>query len=78
MENTGDIELYTMIRAGTLVLSLPSIAKSGFRSTVILMRWASDGKSLLYCNDGQEGIKIMKVEAQSILPPSKIHRVYFG
>lgn len=73
IENTGDIELYTTIRAGTLSFSLPCVAKSGARSSVIQMRWAPDGKSLLYCNEGQEGIRIMKVEVQSVLTPSIIY-----
>lgn len=70
LERTGDIELYTMIRAGTLMFSLPSTAKSGFKTTVTQMCWSFDGKSLLYCNAGQEGIRIMKVDALDIVPPS--------
>jgi WD40 repeat protein len=69
-ERTGEIEFYTMIRAGTLTFSLPTVAKSGFKSTVTQMQWASDGKSLLYCNDGQEGIRLLSVETQPVIPPS--------
>jgi WD40 repeat protein len=71
-ERTGEIEFYTMIRAGTLTFSLPTVAKSGFKSTVTQMQWASDGKSLLYCNDGQEGIRILYVHVQPVIPPSII------
>jgi hypothetical protein len=70
IEKTGDIEFYATIRAGTLSFSLPCISKSGFKSTVTQISWASDGKSLLYCNDNQEGIRILKVEAQSVHTPS--------
>ena len=68
-ERTGEIEFYTVIRAGTLTFSLPTIAKSGFPTTVTHMQWTSDGKSLLYCNDGQEGIRNLRVEGPSIAPP---------
>ena len=68
-EKTGDIELYTVIRAGTLTFSLPTVVKSGHKSTVIRMQWASDGKLLLYCNDGVEGIRILRIESEPLLPP---------
>ena len=68
-EKTGDIEFFTVIRAGTLTFSLPTIAKSGFVTTVTHIQWTSDGKSLLYCNDGQEGVRILRVEGPLITPP---------
>lgn len=68
-ERTGDIEFFTVIRAGTLTFSLPTIAKSGFKSTVTKLHWTPDGKMLLYCNDGQEGIRILKVQSRPTLPP---------
>lgn len=68
-EKTGEIELYTLIRAGTLTFSLPTLAKSGFKSTVTRLQWASDGKSLLYCNDGQDGIRVLNVEGQLLAAP---------
>jgi hypothetical protein len=52
-----------------LTFSLPTVSKSGFKSTVTRMQWASDGKSLLYCNDKQEGIRILHVQCQSVIPP---------
>jgi WD40 repeat protein len=70
-EKTGDIELYTIIRAGTLTFSLPTVIKSGHKSTVTRMQWASDGKSLLYCNDGHEGIRILHINSELLLPPGK-------
>jgi hypothetical protein len=33
------------------------------------MQWTSEGKSLLYCNDGQEGIRILRVEGPVVAPP---------
>lgn len=71
-ERTGDIELYTVIRAGTLTFSLPTVIKSGHKSTVTHMQWASDGKSLLYCNDGREGIQILRIDGEPLLPPGFI------
>lgn len=68
-ERTGEIELYTMIRAGTLTFSLPTVSKSGFKTTVTRMQWAEDGKSLLYCNEKQEGIRILYVQCQPVIPP---------
>ena len=68
-ERTGDIEFYTVIRAGTLTFSKPMVAKSGFKTTVTRIQWASDGKSILYCNDGVEGIRILNIESQPLLPP---------
>jgi len=68
-ERTGDIEFYTLIRAGTLTFSLPTIAASGYKSTVVNMEWASDGRTLLYSNDGQEGIRILRTESRPITPP---------
>jgi len=69
-ERTGEIELYTLVRAGTLTFSLPTVSKSGFKSTVTRMQWADDGKSLLYCNDKEEGIRIIYVQCQPVIPPS--------
>jgi WD40 repeat protein len=68
-ERTGDIEFYTVVRAGTLTFSKPMVAKSGFKTTVTQIQWASNGKSLLYCNDGVEGIRILNIEGQPLLPP---------
>jgi WD40 repeat protein len=68
-ERSGEIELYTMIRAGTLTFSRPTVAKSGFKSAVTHMQWTFDGKSLLYCNEGQEGIRILHIRCQSTSPP---------
>lgn len=68
-ERTGEIEFYTLIRAGTLTFSLPTVAKSGYANTVTRMQWTSDGKYLLYCNDGQEGIRILRVEGPLTAPP---------
>ena len=71
-ERTGEIEFFTLIRAGTLTFSLPTIAKSGFVATVTHMKWTSDGKSLLYCNDGQEGIRVLRVDGPLTTPPGKL------
>jgi hypothetical protein len=68
-ERTGEIEFYAIIRAGTLSFSVPTIAKSGFKTTVTCMRWTIDGKSLFYCNDGQEGIRILNVEGSLLQSP---------
>jgi len=53
-----------------LTFSLPTVSKSGFKSTVTRMQWADDGKSLLYCNDKEEGIRIIYVQCQPVIPPS--------
>ena len=68
-EKTGDIEFYNIIRAGTLTFSLPIVAKSGFKTTVTRMQWAANGRCLLYCNDGEEGIRILNIESQQLMPP---------
>jgi hypothetical protein len=68
-ERTGEIELYTLIRAGALTFSVPTLAKSGFKSTVTHLQWASNGKSLLYCNDGQDGIRVLNIGGQPLSAP---------
>jgi WD40 repeat protein len=77
-ERTGEIELYTLIRAGTLTFSLPTVSKSGFKATVTRMQWAEDGKSLLYCNDKQEGIRILYVQCQPVIPPRTPHLLKYA
>jgi WD40 repeat protein len=68
-ERTGEIAFYSMIRAGTLNFSLPTISVSGAQSTVTCMQWTSDGKTLVFCNDGQEGLRILSLESPSVTPP---------
>jgi hypothetical protein len=77
-ERTGEIEFYTMIRAGTLTFSLPTVVDSGSRSTVTNLHWTSDGKTFLFCNDDCEGIRILAVETHSIAPPGSSSNFHFN
>ena len=64
-ERTGEIEVYTLIRAGMLSFSVPTVVSSSVKSAVVCMQWLSDGKSLLCSNDGNAGMRILHAESQS-------------
>jgi hypothetical protein len=69
LDKRGEIELYTMVRAGTLSFSLPTSVKSESKTSVAHMQWAADGKTLLCSNRGKEGIRILSIESHSDVPP---------
>ena len=73
-ERTGEIEVYTLVRAGMLSFSVPTVVSSSFRSPVICMQWLGDGKSLLCSNDGNDGMRILYAESQfeSSNPPGML------
>jgi WD40 repeat protein len=70
-EKTGIIEFYELNRAGTLTFGVPTYAKSGENSTVTNLQWSQDGKILLYSNYDKEGIRMLRLEAQTKRNPGK-------
>jgi hypothetical protein len=70
---TGEIELYTLIKAGTLSFSRATVSKSGFKNPVKGMKWTNDGK-LFYCNEAQEGIRVLQIYFKGVLAPGSLPR----